>query len=102
MIRWFEHLEGPADTLEATESGQPALVCSGNLHYLAGWPDTKALSRILRRLLDTAGLDSLPMPDGLRLRETPTHRVWINYSQRSHEIDGITVPPIDAVWQSKS
>ena len=102
MIRWFEHLEGPADTLEATESGQPALVCSGNLHYLAGWPDTEALSRILRRLLDTAGLDSLPMPDGLRLRETPTHKVWINYSQQSHEIDGITVPPIDAVWQSKS
>jgi len=83
---WFEHLEGSADVLETTSQGQPAIFAAGGLHYSAGWPDTEAMDRILRAHLAKAGLSVREMPDGLRLRETPTHRVWINYSEEDRTV----------------
>ena len=49
FLNWREKLEGNAEAVETTEDGWPALVASGRLHYLAGWPDDLALADVVER-----------------------------------------------------
>jgi beta-galactosidase len=99
FIRWFEHLEGSAPVLHETMDGRPALVGSGQLHYLAGWPDDETFHAILSDLARRAGLVPRDLPDGLRLRETAAHRVIFNYSAEPRDWEGRTLPPAGILWE---
>ncbi|MBM7066283.1 beta-galactosidase [Actibacterium sp. 188UL27-1] len=92
LIKWFEHLEGDAEVMERTTDGLPAMVRSGGLSYLAGWPDEAAMTRILTRALEAAELPITRMPEGLRQRDLTYHRVYVNYSATAQTVDGLTVP----------
>ncbi|MEO0676189.1 MAG: hypothetical protein AAFZ02_01410, partial [Pseudomonadota bacterium] len=89
-----------AETLETTEDGAPALVRAGNLHYLAGWPEPEAFARIIRDLARAAGLTPMDLPEGLRLRDTATHRVWINYGAEAIRHEGRTIGGADVLWEA--
>jgi len=99
LVHWFEELEGRFETVLTTEHGWPALIRGDNLHYLAGWPDAAIFREILRPLCQRAGLDILNLPDGLRLRDTATHRFFFNYAPEPITFDGITLPPAGVHWQ---
>ncbi|MEO1798766.1 MAG: beta-galactosidase, partial [Pseudomonadota bacterium] len=99
--KWFEHLEGAPETLETTEDGAPALVRAGKLHYLAGWPEPEAFARIIRDLARAAGLTPMDLPEGLRLRDTATHRVWINYGAEAITHEGRTIGGADVLWEAR-
>ncbi|MFD0978127.1 beta-galactosidase [Tropicimonas aquimaris] len=96
--RWLERLEGTAEVVERTRSGQPVLVRSGRLHYLAGWPDPEAMVRILRNACAEAGIVTTDLPDGLRISDTATHRFYINYAPEPQSHDGVTVPAAGVTW----
>ncbi|SNT34643.1 beta-galactosidase [Tropicimonas sediminicola] len=96
--RWLERLEGSAEVVERTTAGQPVLVRSGGLHYLAGWPDPEAMVRILRSACAEAGVATTDLPDGLRIRDTATHRFYINYAPEPLNHDGVTVPAAGVTW----
>lgn len=96
---WAEHLDAdPAQVLEVTTNGQPALIGAGGLRYLCGWPDAAARDRLLALWCDQAGLNTHPMPDGLRQRDTATHRFWFNYGAAPVDHAGQTIPPAGVVW----
>ena len=84
--------------VEASEDGFPALIAAGGLHYLAGWPDEAALDRILTAACHRAGIDTDPLPEGLRRRDSATHRFWFNYNPVPVEWAGITIPPAGVHW----
>ena len=63
LINWREKLEGGAEVVEVSEDGWPALVAAGKLHYLGGWPDEVALTRILMRACAAEGLECDPLPE---------------------------------------
>ena len=99
VTRWIETLETDAEALERTRDGVPVLVGGGRIAYLAGWPDAKALDRIVRREATARGLPVLDLPSGLRVRDTATHRFWINYAAEPLACNGRTVGPADVTWE---
>ena len=98
LIHWREKLEGTAKVTEAATDGWPALVSSGNLHYLAGWPDEEALTRILQTACSAEGIETDPLPEGLRRRDSATHRFLFNYNPVPAEWAGVTIEPGGVQW----
>jgi beta-galactosidase len=96
--RWFEHLEGAATVIITTEDGRPALVAAGEMNYLAGWPDHAAWDGILASLLPDAGLTPEMLPEGLRIRDTATHRFAFNYNAHTVHWNGHRLEPAGVAW----
>jgi beta-galactosidase len=99
FVHWREKIETTAQVLEHTLDGWPALIKSGGLHYLAGWADGAALTRILGDLCDQAGIETTPLPEGLRLRDSATHRFFFNYNAHAVQWQGREIPPAGVDWQ---
>jgi beta-galactosidase len=99
FVHWREKVETTADVLEHTADGWPALLGAGGLHYLAGWADQQALVRILTQLCAKAGIKTTPLPQGLRLRDTATHRYLFNYNAHAVTWNGAEIPAAGVVWQ---
>ncbi len=86
---WLEHVEGDAPVQVATQGGAPVVSGNTNLSYVSAWPDDALWDCIL-------GTRD-PLPDGLRLRQTATHRFVINYAAHAQNWDGHSVPACDAL-----
>ena len=80
--RWREVLETRAETLAAFADGAPALVASGNHHYLACWPDAAALGRLMALLCRKAGLLTIELPAEVRLRRRGDLTFAFNYGEK--------------------
>jgi len=100
FLRWFEHLEGTAPVLQRTAAGQPAIMGSTNLRYLAGWPDDDTFFGIVTALCAEQGLQTLDLPEGLRIRDTATHRFVINYAPEPQDWNGTTIPAAGVHWEA--
>jgi beta-galactosidase len=101
LVTWREKIEGRAEVVEAAEDGWPALVRAGKLHYLGGWPDDVALARILNRACAAEGIETDPLPEGLRRRDTATHRFLFNYNPVPADWGGVTIPPAGVRWERR-
>lgn len=66
--RWVEHIETEAQLLAHFDDGRPALVAEGRRHYLGLWPDPAALASLMSLMTSKAGLETLSLPEGVRLR----------------------------------
>ncbi len=96
---WSEQVEGTFKTVLQCADGRPALVASGSTYYLTGWPDDALWDRILPPLTEAAGLDTTQLPDGLRLRDTSTHRYAFNYAPDAVTYQGEEIPPAGVkIW----
>ncbi len=98
FVKWFEALEGSAPVVFETENGSPALVGTGNLRYLAGWPDAALWDRIVAEICGAHGIATHPLPEGLRLRETANHVFAFNYGPWETEWHGQTIAPAGVAW----
>ena len=98
FLRWFEHLDGAGDVHLHMADGQPALVGQGKSRYLAGWPDRVALDSILRGLCAEAQIDTLEMPEGVRIRDTAQHRFMFNYNAMPVQAFGQNLPAGGVNW----
>ena len=83
FIHWVEHLDTTEDVVWSLDSGSAALVRKGGLHYLAG---------------DEAGIERAMVPNGLRLRDTKTHRFAFNYSPVPIEWNDEEIAPGGVAW----
>jgi beta-galactosidase len=99
FLLWREKLETSASVVETSQDGWPALVAAGGLHYLAGWPDDATLDRMLADACQRAGITPDPLPEGLRRRDSATHRFWFNYNPVPVDWVGVTIPPAGVHWQ---
>jgi beta-galactosidase len=87
--------------VEATTDGWPALIRAGGLHYLAGWPDAPTFLRILNTLCTAQGIETDPLPEGLRRRDSATHHFYFNYNSVEVDWDGQIIPPAGLYWRAK-
>lgn len=78
-IRWREHLEASGKTLASFPDGGPALVAKENSLYLACWPDQALLGAVLRLACEHAGIETIELPDHIRLRRRGAHVFAFNY-----------------------
>lgn len=77
---WFELYQLPKALVKLrTVQGYPALIGDGQFSYLCGWPDTELARNLYQQVLTDAGVATMDLPDGLRVRDTASHRFWFNY-----------------------
>ena len=91
--RWREEIEGSAEVALRLADGRPLMMRAGPLRYLAGWPDEEALGRILHDACEEAGVETMEMPEGVRVRDAGTHRFCFNYGPEAVEVHGVALPP---------
>ncbi|WP_341862775.1 beta-galactosidase [Gymnodinialimonas sp. 57CJ19] len=95
---WFEQLETTETAIETTQSGAPILIQSGDIAYLAGWPDAGLLQRVLTRAARAAGLSPQNLPQDIRLRDTGQTRFTFNHGPEPVTFNGETIPPAGVTW----
>ncbi|MEP5152905.1 beta-galactosidase, partial [Planktotalea sp.] len=95
FLHWFEELEGTAEITLRTATGAPAIMHAKGFHYIAGWPEAETYIDIIERLAAQASVETQRLPEGLRVRDTDTHRFWINYSPDAITFQGHTIQPAD-------
>ena len=98
FLNWREKVETSAPVDDMTADGWPAVIRSGGLTYLAGWPDDATLDRVLTQCLARAGVNADPLPEGLRCRDSQSHRFWFNYNPVPVEWRGTVIPPAGVHW----
>ena len=76
---WLEHCSGSAKVLERTKTGLPALLGEEAWRYIAGWPDSVALHRMMRESARGVGLPAFDLPTAVRTRLCGCGRFWVNY-----------------------
>ncbi len=101
FLHWFEHLEGSAPIARRTADGRPALVGDGSVRYLAGWPDDTTFDALIRDLCVEVGLETMNLPDGLRVRDTGALRFVFNYAPEPQAWNGTTIPPAGVHWEAR-
>lgn len=97
---WHEVLEGAAAVALTAADGTPAAMQAGAITYIGGWLDETALSHLLRATCTKVGVPVTEMPNGLRRRDTATHRFLFNYNAGPVTFEGITIPPAGVHWQA--
>jgi len=95
FLHWFEELDGNAETTLITKSGAAAMMRADKLHYMAGWPDAETYVDILEMITQKAEIETTRLPDGLRRRDTDTHRFWFNYAPDPITFENRTIQPAD-------
>ncbi len=97
-IRWHERLQVMPDTEIAAHftNGDPALLRRGGCHYLACWPDPALLSSVMKLLSDRAGLETLPLPEAIRLRRRGDLTFFFNYGEESWPVPTGFIPTLGA------
>ena len=79
--RWREQVQTHAETLATFAEGAPALVAKDNYHYLACWPDVRALGMFMALLCRKAGLATIELPTEVRLRRRGDLIFAFNYGR---------------------
>jgi beta-galactosidase len=98
FAHWAEELEGSAQAIWRRADGRPAMVGTGAIRYLAGWPTDALWDRLVAELAAAAGLPVEHLPEGLRLRDAGAVRFAINYGPEAVEWRGRTVPGAGVIW----
>ncbi|MEY1554225.1 beta-galactosidase [Yoonia sp. R2331] len=101
FLHWFEHLEGRAPVHMSTVAGLPAIMGGDTLRYLAGWPDDATWDSIVGGLCDAADLTTFALPEGLRIRDTATHRFVFNYAPQPQTWNDTVIPAAGVHWEPK-
>ena len=95
---WFEHVEA-GHVRETTTDGRPAVVGRGPVVYLAGWPDDETLDRLVSQFATERDIPITPVRDGLRIRDSESHRFAFNYGSAPVEWEGEVIPPAGVRWR---
>ena len=85
---WAEQValgDGAEVAIERSD-GRPALLRHGRRFYLTGWPDDALLKRIVDNACATARIDTLDLPDAVRVRSRGGLRIVTNYGGDGHDL----------------
>ncbi len=79
-IRWRDALESNgAEVLASFENGSAAFIASRNHHYLGCWPDVELLGSVMAFATGKAGVKTLEIPEGVRIRRRGNLLFALNY-----------------------
>jgi beta-galactosidase len=93
VLGYREHLEGAGEVLLAHRDGSPVALGRGRFVYMGGWGDAAALDRLVGLLAARAGLDTLDLPEGVRVRDTAVERFWFNHTADTVKTAAGEIPP---------
>jgi beta-galactosidase len=93
VARWFEHAEGDAAIEEALNDGRGIVFKHGAVRYFAGWPDHRLRRRVFERAAREAGISTVMLSEGVRLRSAGTARFAFNYSAEPVDLTGLRLGP---------
>jgi len=79
VYHWRERLDTRAEVVMEDEEDFPVLVAQGKLYYLAASGDKALMQRIIDRLIEETGLETLNLPAGVRCRKRDGFRIYFNY-----------------------
>ncbi|MFX1738664.1 beta-galactosidase [Paraburkholderia sp. A1RI_3L] len=87
-LRWRDHAQPGtgADVLARFDDGVPALLRHGRVNLVTACFDQAMLRAIVARCVRDAGIESILLPEGLRLRTRGPLRFAINYSDEPHAV----------------
>ena len=91
---WLESLETSESVVEKTIDGAPAMIRKNNFVYLAAWPDAQAMVRILESFCSELEIDATRLPEGVRQRQTGSHRFLFNHNAEPVEFRGEMLEPV--------
>ena len=94
MARWFEHVESCLTPEITLKDGRGIVYRHKQLRYLAGWPDDALLADVLGRMAAEAGLATVTLPPGVRLRRAGDISFAFNYGSEPADISGIAAPSL--------
>lgn len=88
LSKWREHLKpmSEPDETRAGANDSPMTVRYGNLSYIAGWPDESLLKDMLLNAAKTAKIAVKQLPEGIRIRRTGSHNVYVNYGNTEQKL----------------
>lgn len=99
---WLDHVETELDPIVKSDDGFGLLYADGPISVFATVPDRVFLKGYLKTILEAAGLETEPLPDGVRRREEGGQLYYFNYHtqpidlENSRQIDGCGVGIFDA------
>ena len=92
-----EGLESDGEVVEQTADGEAVVVSRGTVCYLGAWLDHDALRRVVERACRSAGIETLNLPDGVRVRDSGRERFWFNYDSVEHRVGDLQLAPASVV-----
>jgi beta-galactosidase len=98
VTRWLDVVESDLPALAATASGHGIWRRDGLVDHLACWPDEALLHAVLGEAARAAGLPTLDLPEGLRLRRRGTLRVAINHAPEAVRLSDHGIAPPDGTF----
>ncbi|WP_320197537.1 beta-galactosidase [Agrobacterium sp. rho-13.3] len=91
-IRWRETVQTTSNVLAHFANGDPALTENDNMLYLACWADEALLSDVIALVAQKAGLDTIALPDYIRIRRRGNLTFAFNYGTMAWSIPaGVTL-----------
>ncbi|MCI2400356.1 beta-galactosidase [Aliiroseovarius subalbicans] len=99
VTTYREELEGTAEAILRLDDGRPVAMRAGRVTYLGGWLDSVGIVRLLRPLCDAAGVETLDLPEGVRLRDTGAERFWFNHTDARVTVEGHDLPAAGVLRQ---
>jgi beta-galactosidase len=113
IARWFEHIDAAIEPDVALSDGRGVVYRAGGLRYVAGWPDSALLERLITQMTLEGGVATTVLPRDVRLRRAGNVTFAFNYGARSVDVTSInrsqpivgelvTGPASFAVWRRQS
>ncbi|MEZ5887933.1 MAG: beta-galactosidase [Paracoccaceae bacterium] len=75
-----EELDTRCETFLRLGDGRAVAVRAGRISYVGGWGDDDLLDRLIAEIARRAGLETLRLPRGLRVRDSGRERFWFNHN----------------------
>ena len=96
-----ETLEGNAEVALRTGSGDAVAVSAGSLVYVGACLDQEGWKSVLEPACSRAGISTIDLPAGVRVRETAGERFLFNYDTVAHKVGRKSIPPISVTRESR-
>jgi beta-galactosidase len=101
VINYRDVLCGGATPMLTTANGDPVAMRTGRQTYLGGWLDETALQVFLCEICGTAGIETINLPDGVRIRDTGSERFWFNYNAATVTCHGHTIAAAGMIREAR-
>lgn len=89
ITRWFEHIETALTPEIALDDGTAMVFRREIIRYLAAWPSSEFLQGLLRKMTVEAELDTLVLPQDIRIRRAGDHCFAFNYGLETISLSDI-------------
>jgi len=86
LTRWFDHVETALPAEDRLADGRGVVFAHGQARYVATWPGADLLDQLIVRLAGEAGIATIVLPAGVRLRRAGGVTFAFNYGAQAASV----------------